>query len=147
MYKDTQGFYIKCNMAYFVLHLPLHHAQEEAFEYKLAENGVMLVEFDKAPVQVQKEIKKVCRSTIEQDPSVTGRSVGSEIGQKIGGVFGAINGFFSKPAEKVDRGYQEGKDDAKERVLGEEGKSNWQKVKDKARELNKGAAKAIKPIK
>ena len=77
IYQDTQGFYIKRKNAYYVLHLPLHHAQEEAFEYKLAENGVILAEWGNVSGQVQKDIKKVCRNSIDVDPCITGKSLGS----------------------------------------------------------------------
>ena len=32
-------------------------------------------------------------------------------------------------------------------MLGEKGKSNWQKFKDKAKDLNNSATKALKPLK
>jgi pantothenate kinase len=129
------------------IHFPKENENIEVFEYKMQENDIKVIEWEKAGEDLQKDIQRECGSKISTEKKLEKGGL-YKVGFAVGKMLGSIDKLVSKPAKAAQQVHNSAASKLEETVdkkIGDETKSKWESVKGKAISINLGIGGVLQP--
>lgn len=105
-YSSAKAYFSKMGEGFLSIHFPIDDANKELFEYKLQQNEIRVVEWEKLRETERREMMRECGADIHEHRNVS-KGPFMKATYQVGKFFGVINRLMTTAGEPIAKKTEE----------------------------------------